>query len=305
MTTHADSPPTAPTRPPVRRRASTGARVLAAAGALAGLTVLGLAAWITPDAAGHGTHTQLGLPDCAWAQAFDKPCATCGMTTSFAHASHGDILGSASTQPFGFLLAVVTAAGGVGRGPRRGHRLDDRRRGGPIAQRQGALGLCRPPAHRVGVQIHHLDRLYRRTLTMRDRHSTSVRARRPEGPCSRRATRRARRPAHRHARARRVRRRLPHRRDGVLGRTDRLDDVRTRVHGARREDLRRRRVGRPLHPVAIPGARAQPHPTCRSQARRGGQRQRPCPRRRGYPVSRQPPAVGGVAPQPPRRRVGR
>jgi len=116
MTTHADSPPTAPARPPVRRRASTGARVLAGAGAVGGLTVLGLAAWITPDAAGHGTHTQLGLPDCAWAQAFDKPCATCGMTTSFSYASHGDLLGSAATQPFGFLLAVMTAAGVWGAG---------------------------------------------------------------------------------------------------------------------------------------------------------------------------------------------
>jgi hypothetical protein len=100
----------------VCRRATLGARLLAAAGALAGLTVLGIAAWMTPDAAGHGTHTQLGLPDCTWAQAFDKPCATCGMTTSFAYASNGDLLGSARTQPFGFLLAVVTATGICGAG---------------------------------------------------------------------------------------------------------------------------------------------------------------------------------------------
>ncbi len=116
MTTHPESPPTAPAGPLVRRRASTGARLLAACGAVAGLTVLGLAAWTTPDAAGHGTHVQLGLPDCAWAQAFDKPCATCGMTTSFAYATHGNLLGSVKAQPFGFLLAVVTAAGVWGAG---------------------------------------------------------------------------------------------------------------------------------------------------------------------------------------------
>ncbi|MDQ7013215.1 MAG: DUF2752 domain-containing protein [Planctomycetota bacterium] len=116
MTTHPESPPTTTAGGLVRRRAPTGARLLAAGGAVAGLTVLGLAAWVTPDATGHGTHVQLGLPDCAWAQAFDKPCATCGMTTSFAYASHGNLLGSAKAQPFGFLLAVVTAAGVWGAG---------------------------------------------------------------------------------------------------------------------------------------------------------------------------------------------
>lgn len=80
------------------------------------LAVLGIAAWMNPDAAGHGTHTQLGLPDCTWAQTFNKPCATCGMTTSFAHAGNGDLLGSARTQPFGFLLALLTAASVWGAG---------------------------------------------------------------------------------------------------------------------------------------------------------------------------------------------
>lgn len=116
MTTHQQTPPTTPTGHLQPRRASAATRVLALGGAAAGLAVLGLAAWLTPDAAGHGTHTQLGLPDCAWAQAFDKPCATCGMTTSFAYASHGNLLESARAQPFGFLLAVATAAGVWGAG---------------------------------------------------------------------------------------------------------------------------------------------------------------------------------------------
>lgn len=114
MTTPPESPPTVAAALP--RRAGVGARLLAAGAAVGGLTVLALAAWLTPDGAGHGTHTQLGLPDCTWAQAFGKPCATCGMTTAFAHASHGQFLASAKTQPFGFLLSVVTAAGVWGTG---------------------------------------------------------------------------------------------------------------------------------------------------------------------------------------------
>lgn len=80
------------------------------------LAVLGLAGWLKPDPSGHGTHEELGLPPCAWAQAFGEPCMTCGMTTAFAYAAHGDVLDSAKAQPMGFLLAVVTAATAWGAG---------------------------------------------------------------------------------------------------------------------------------------------------------------------------------------------
>jgi len=36
---------------------------------------------------------------------------TCGMTTAFAHAADGNLLGSLVTQPMGMLLAVGTSAG--------------------------------------------------------------------------------------------------------------------------------------------------------------------------------------------------
>ncbi len=78
--------------------------------------VLVTAALLKPSAAGHGTHTQLGLPDCLWAQTFGKPCGTCGMTTAFSHAANAEFGAAFATQPFGAGLAIVTAAvfwGGV------------------------------------------------------------------------------------------------------------------------------------------------------------------------------------------------
>jgi len=78
--------------------------------------VLGVAAWLTPDPEGHGTHTQLGFTRCGWVALFDKPCPTCGMTTAFGHAAEGQFLQSAVTQPVGSLLSLIAAAmlwGGV------------------------------------------------------------------------------------------------------------------------------------------------------------------------------------------------
>lgn len=84
-------------------------RLVAAALFVGTGVVLVIAAMLTPDASGAGTHTQLGLPTCSWIVAVDMPCPTCGYTTSFTHAAHGDLLGAFATQPFGALLAVGTA----------------------------------------------------------------------------------------------------------------------------------------------------------------------------------------------------
>jgi hypothetical protein len=73
--------------------------------------VLGLAAWLPPAAKGFGTHTRLGLPPCAWPQVVGGPCPTCGMTTAFSFAAHGRFVSSFLAQPFGFMLAIATAAG--------------------------------------------------------------------------------------------------------------------------------------------------------------------------------------------------
>jgi len=79
--------------------------------ALACLSVLGLAAYLTPNPAGMGTHEQLGLLRCGWMIAMGKPCPTCGMTTAFAHAAHASPVRSFLAQPFGAVLAVLAAAG--------------------------------------------------------------------------------------------------------------------------------------------------------------------------------------------------
>ena len=91
-----------------------GARLLALFVGTGALAVLLLAASLAPAAEGHGTHTGLGLPACGWVVAFDTPCPTCGMTTSYAHAVRGDLLTAGKTQPMGTLLAVLTASIAVG-----------------------------------------------------------------------------------------------------------------------------------------------------------------------------------------------
>jgi len=68
-----------------------------------------LAATLTPSDAGTGTHTQMGLPDCGFKVVTGYPCATCGCTTSFAHAANGSLLTSFINQPFGALLDVFCA----------------------------------------------------------------------------------------------------------------------------------------------------------------------------------------------------
>ncbi len=69
-----------------------------------------LVAWrLEPSAAGHGTHTQLGMQPCASLAATGFPCPTCGMTTAFAHAADGRLLAAFVTQPAGAALALLTA----------------------------------------------------------------------------------------------------------------------------------------------------------------------------------------------------
>lgn len=74
-----------------------------------GLAVLVVAWFLQPSSDGLGTHQQLGLPMCGWIASADMPCPTCGMTTAFSHAAHGDLLSSFVTQPAGMVLALGTA----------------------------------------------------------------------------------------------------------------------------------------------------------------------------------------------------
>ncbi len=89
-------------------------RLIAAATALALLALLSVAASLDPDSRGLGTHEQLevmGLKKCPFLVSTGHPCATCGMTTSFAHAAEGNLWASFLAQPFGSLLAVASATG--------------------------------------------------------------------------------------------------------------------------------------------------------------------------------------------------
>lgn len=84
-------------------------RIVAGIVALGCASILGVAAWLTPSPSGIGTHGQLHLPTCGWITLADLPCPTCGMTTAFAHAADGNLLGSFAAQPLGCLLALATA----------------------------------------------------------------------------------------------------------------------------------------------------------------------------------------------------
>ena len=99
------APALAPRPAPTATRRIAGGLVAAAV-----LAVLGLAAWLRPSPSGIGTHLQLGLMQCGWVSAFGKPCPTCGMTTSFAHAAHGHLERAVAAQPMGAALALASAA---------------------------------------------------------------------------------------------------------------------------------------------------------------------------------------------------
>jgi len=94
-------------------RRGSAARPIAAVILGASLSVLAVAAWLKPNPAGMGTHTQLGLPPCTAVVVTGYPCPTCGMTTAFAHTVRGQLLAAFWAQPAGFALALATIAAAV------------------------------------------------------------------------------------------------------------------------------------------------------------------------------------------------
>lgn len=73
----------------------------------AGLLVV--AAQLSPVPGGVGTHTQLGMAPCGFLDNTGMPCATCGMTTSFALAADGRLIDAFINQPAGAMLALMVA----------------------------------------------------------------------------------------------------------------------------------------------------------------------------------------------------
>jgi hypothetical protein len=78
--------------------------LLVAATGLAGLFVL--ARRLDPDPRGFGTHTQIGLRECAYLTTTGRLCPTCGMTTAFAWLARGRIERSWRANPAGCVIAV-------------------------------------------------------------------------------------------------------------------------------------------------------------------------------------------------------
>lgn len=88
-------------------------RLVAGAIAVAAAALTILLARAVPDARGHGTHEQLGLPICGWPLHYGVPCPTCGCTTAACQLVHGDLVGAFVTQPFGAALMVAALLAGL------------------------------------------------------------------------------------------------------------------------------------------------------------------------------------------------
>ena len=71
-----------------------------------GSIVLGLA--MRPAEEGLGTHRQLGLPACSFLATTGWPCPTCCLTSSYAYCMHGRFGQVWKSQPFGFILALMS-----------------------------------------------------------------------------------------------------------------------------------------------------------------------------------------------------
>ncbi|MEI6524493.1 MAG: DUF2752 domain-containing protein, partial [Planctomycetota bacterium] len=83
--------------------AERGSLAILAAGLI---FVLGIAAWLTPNPSGLGTHQQLGLPPCTSLMVLGIRCPACGMTTSWALMIEGRIPEALAANLGGSLLFV-------------------------------------------------------------------------------------------------------------------------------------------------------------------------------------------------------
>ncbi|MEZ4286957.1 MAG: DUF2752 domain-containing protein [Polyangiales bacterium] len=72
--------------------------------ALGCFCVFVIAVTLHPNASGHGTHIQLGLPPCGFLTLTGFPCPGCGLTTSFSNLARGQIRAAYDANPFGILL---------------------------------------------------------------------------------------------------------------------------------------------------------------------------------------------------------
>lgn len=83
------------------------ARLLAGGAGLGLAALLAAAAALVPDERGFGTHEQLGLAPCAFAERCGVRCPSCGMTTAWAWLVRGCPQRALATHAVGTLLAVA------------------------------------------------------------------------------------------------------------------------------------------------------------------------------------------------------
>ena len=93
-----------PWRPPL----PLAVRISALLAGLALAALLVVAALLTPDPAGFGTHRQLGCPPCTVWKLFHIRCPVCGMTTAWAYTVRGQLWSAATVNCGGLLLAVLS-----------------------------------------------------------------------------------------------------------------------------------------------------------------------------------------------------
>jgi len=89
---------------------SASGKVLLAGWSLFLLAGFAVAAFVTPDPRGYGTHQQFGLPPCTFRLLSGVPCPSCGTTTSFAHFVRGEWPSAVRANAAGFVLAGLCAA---------------------------------------------------------------------------------------------------------------------------------------------------------------------------------------------------
>ena len=96
---------------PVRLASPT--RLLAGGAGLILAALLATAATLSPDERGFGTHEQLGLGPCTFADCCGVRCPSCGMTTAWSWLLHGRPEKALATHAVGTLLGAAAVLGAV------------------------------------------------------------------------------------------------------------------------------------------------------------------------------------------------
>ncbi|MCR9295368.1 MAG: DUF2752 domain-containing protein [bacterium] len=97
-------------QPPSRTPLKWWLRLTCLATGLIVLALLVLARRLEPSTSGLGTHQQLGLPPCTSIVLLNAPCPACGMTTSWAWFTRGQLAAAFSSNAGGSLLAIIALA---------------------------------------------------------------------------------------------------------------------------------------------------------------------------------------------------